>query len=323
MGRERKVTIIRSFLPMKMKTRVAVYCRVSTNRGEQIQSLANQISYYRELVGHRFDWELVGIYADIRSGKNTSGRKEFKRMLDDCENHKIDMIITKSISRFGRNTVETLKIIDKLRSLFIDVYFENENIHSIDTKNTLIISIMQAIAEAQSVDRSHNIKWGILRRLEKGTSGLYNRLCFGYQKDYEGNLTIQEEEANTVRMIFDLYLEGYSILGIIRELKNQGIKSPTGLDHWSKRAIETILSNEKYIGNVLVGKTYCINFPNNKRRTSNNPGQKYICIGSHPPIISEEQFERVKVEKAKRSNIETDEMGNKQRKSTHYSMKRS
>lgn len=155
---ERKVTLIRHYLPME-KTKVAVYCRVSTHHGEQIQSLANQISYFRDLVGGRFDWALVGIYADIRSGKNTSGREEFNRMLEDCRNHKIDMIITKSISRFGRNTEDTLKVLNMLRSLLIDVFFETENLHSQEIKNTFLISIMQAVAQAESAARSYNIKW--------------------------------------------------------------------------------------------------------------------------------------------------------------------
>ncbi len=173
------------------------------------------------------------------------------------------------------------------------------------------------------MDRSYNIKWGIYHGIEKGTSGLYDRKCFGYSQDKDGKLTIVEEEANTVRLIFDLYLKGYSILGIIRELIKQGIKSPTGLEHWSKRTIETILSNEKYTGNVLVGKTYCNDFPNNDSRINSDDRQKHLSTCNHPPIISEEQFVRIIVEKARRSNIETDETGNKQRKSTHYSMKRS
>lgn len=242
-------------------------------------------------------------------------------MLEDCRNHKIELIITKSISRFGRNTVETLDVLNKLRVLDIDVFFESENIHTHETKHIFLISLLEAAAQAESESKSKNIKWGIDRKLKNGDSKLYNRKCFGYQHSEEGNLIIAEEEAKIVLKIFDLYLNGYSILAIIRELENQNIKSPTGRDRWSKRTIETMLSKEKYTGNVLVGKTYCEDYPNNQRLVNNGERQKYLATGNHPSIISDEQFERVKAEKARRSNIQVDENGIT-RKNTHYSMKK-
>ncbi|MBC2727266.1 recombinase family protein [Desulfosporosinus sp.] len=267
------------------------------------------------------DWELVDIYADVRSGKNTSGRPRFQRMLEDCRNHKIEMIITKSISRFGRNTVETIYAINELRALLVDIYFENDNIHTKGSQNDFIISILEAYAQAESQARSENIKWGIAKGFKDGSSKLYNRKCFGYRHNQEGELIIDEEEALIVQKIFDLYLNGYSVIAIICELETLEIKSPTGKDRWSKRAIENMLINEKYIGNVLVGKTYSNEFPNNKRLVNKNESDKYLAEDCHPAIISKEKFDRVQAEKARRSNIEIDPDGVK-RKSTHYSMKK-
>jgi site-specific DNA recombinase len=307
-------------IPAYKKLKVAIYCRVSTLHNEQLNSLSNQISYYNNLVNLNLHWELVDVYSDTKSGKNTSGRNEFKRMMEDCENHKIDLIITKSISRFGRNTVEILEILNNLNNLCVDVFFENEDIHSKDTSSRFLITLLESFAQAESESRSHNIKWGIKRKSESGISKLYNRKCFGYGQDNEGTLIIIDDEALTVKRIFDLYLSGYSILGIIHELENNGIKSPTGRDRWCKRTIELMLTNEKYSGNVLLGKTYCKGFPNNKRRVNNDESEKYYSTNNHVPIISAEKFELIQEERIKRSNITLDDTGVK-RKSTHYSMR--
>jgi len=273
------------------------------------------------MVNNRINWELVDIYADVQSGKNASGRPEFQRMLEDCRNHKIDMIITKSISRFGRNTAEILDVLNKLRALLVDVYFEIENINTSETNKDIMVSLIQAAAQAESESRSSNIKWSLPKGFKDGTSKLYSRKCFGYQQDQDGNLIILEKDAQTVRRIFDLYLDGFSIIAIIHELKRLGIKSPTGKDAWSKRSIETLLGNEKYIGNVLLGKTYSKGYPNNERLINKDEKNKYLATHNHPPIISDEIFERVQSEKLRRSNIQVDNDGVK-RKSTHYSMKK-
>jgi len=317
----RKVTEIRGIY-RQLKIRVAIYCRVSTNHEEQAQSLNNQVSYYKEMVSHHPEWELIDIYTDVQSGKNTTGRAGFKKMLADCFSRKIDLVITKSISRFGRNTTEILDVLNKMRARSIDVFFENENIHTRETDFSFLIPVMEAIAQADSEAKSENIKWGINRSLEKPDSKLYNRKCFGYVQDTEGMLIIQEEEAKTVRMIFDLYLRGYSIIAIIRELDSQGIKSPTGKNSWSKRTIDKMLSNEKYTGKVLMLKTYGDKYPNNKRHANNGEVQQYMVNDSHPIIISEEQFELIQNEKIRRSNIQKNESG-AIRKSTRYSMKKS
>lgn len=320
MSTERKVTRIDK-MPPKLNLKVAIYCRVSTAHAGQLESLNNQIHKYKMMVSRHLDWELVGVYSDIQSGRNIADRVDFQRMLSDCYEHKVDLIITKSISRFGRNTVDTLAVINKLRGLLVDVFFEVENIYISEANKTFLLSIFEAVAQAENKSRSQNIKWGIQRGFETSTSKFYNRKCFGYRYDSEENIIIDDNEAVIVRKIFDLYLSGYSILAIIRELKKEEIKSPTGKDSWSKRTIENILSNEKYTGNVIVGKTYTTNYLENKRRVNKGERQKYKVSDTHPPLILKDQFEQVQEEKLRRSNIHQNVDGTINRKPNHYSMK--
>jgi site-specific DNA recombinase len=321
MSNERKVTKIER-IPLMLKVKVAIYCRVSTAHADQIESLKNQIHQYKQMVKRHIDWELVDVYADIKSGKNTTDRVEFQRMLSDCYDHKIDLIITKSVSRFGRNTVDILDVINKLRSLLVDVYFEVENINTSETSKTFLLSILEAVAQADSESKSQNIRWGIRRGFERGNSKFYNRKCYGYINASDGNIVIDEYQSKVVQKIYELYLNGYSILAIIRYLEEECIKSPTGKNHWSKRTIDTMLSNEKYTGNVLVGKTYGLEYPNNKRIINKGEFQKYLAMDCHFPIISQELFDKVQFEKITRSNIQVVD-DNVTRRTTHYSMKRS
>ena len=321
MSNERKVTKIER-IHLMLKVKVAIYCRVSTAHADQIESLKNQIHQYKQMVKRHLDWELVDVYADIKSGKNTTARVEFQRMLSDCYDHKIDLIITKSLSRFGRNTVDTLAVINKLRSLLVDVYFEVENISISETSKTFLLSILNAVAQADSESRSQNIRWGIQRGFETGNSKFYNRKCYGYINASDGNIVIDDEQSKVVQKIYELYLNGYSILAIIRYLEEECIQSPTGKEHWAKRTIDTMLSNEKYTGNVVVGKTYGLEYPNNKRIINKGEFQKYLAIDCHFPIISQELFDKVQLEKTRRSNIQVVD-DNATRRTTHYSMKRS
>ena len=319
MPENRKVTTIPP--TPKFISRVGLYCRVSTKSEEQLNSLSNQISYLTRLIAARLGWQLVDIYIDIKPGSNTSSRNEFQRMMDDCQAGKLDVVVTKSVSRFGRNTVETLHALNKMRSWNIDVYFENEELHTKDGQSTFIISVLEGIAQEENTNRSQNISWGILRKVENGNAQILRRKCYGYYQDEESNLQIQEDEAVVVRSVFDMYLQGASIVGIVRELEKHGVKSPTGKDRWCKRTIETMLSNEKYTGNVVVFKSYNFGFPDRKRRSNKGEKDMYIAIDSNPEIISKAHFEKVQEEKARRSNVIRNESGSV-RKKTHYSTKR-
>lgn len=316
---KRKVTIIPPTL--RFITHVAIYCRVSSDSKEQLNSLANQISFLTQYVYQNAQWRLVDIYIDIHSGRDTASRSEFERMMNDCAMNKIEKIVTKSISRFGRNTVDTLDAINTLRTLGVDVYFQNENLSSLSGDNSFLISLIEAIAQEESVQRSENIRWGIVKRAKDGKGEIFLRTCFGYGRGDDGNLRIIEVEADIVRMIFDWYLQGFSVLAIRKELHKLSIKSPTGQENWSKRTIETMLENEKYAGDVLAMKTFTEPYPNRKRKTNKGKYDRFVFERHHPAIIPKDVFEQVRATRLERSNVVVDESG-KARKSTRYSMKK-
>ena len=294
--------------PPKREKRVGIYCRVSSNSSEQLKSLTAQVSALTRLTAATPQWLLVDVYMDIASSKTGSSRKEFSRMIEDCNSHNLDIIITKSISRFGRDTVDTLEALNQLKTLGVRVIFEQEDLDTANTDSDLMISIIEAIAQAENESRSDNIKWGIKQRAAQGTSKLYNRKCYGYKNDVDGSLIIDDEEAKNVRMIFNLYLQGKSILGIVKELERLGIKSPTRKVTWPKRTVDVMLSNEKYIGNVRL-------LDNGKNDLC------YLAEGNNPAIISKEMYQAVQVEKQHRSNVIEGEEGS-QRKSKKYSSKK-
>jgi DNA invertase Pin-like site-specific DNA recombinase len=321
MSKERKIILLNPIPKMPpLYKRVAIYCRVSTNHTAQEESLKAQIDRYQKMVEARFDWKLVKTYSDTASGRNTTGRTEFMNLMNDCKAGKIDLIITKSISRFGRNTVDILSNIRELRKYDVDVFFEAENMYASDGSSELMLSIISAVAQEDSASKSQNIRIGIEYKLTNGTSHLYSRPCYGYKKGENGNLTIDEKQAKNVRWIFDLYLQGHSVLSIIRELKKRRVKSPSGNVVWSKRAIETLLANEKYAGDVIVGKTFRHEFPSSTRGTNHGERKKFEMTNSHQPIIQREVFDKVQQERKMRSNIGID-AGKAVRKNTRYSMK--
>ena len=315
-----KVTRLPYFPKLKLYTRVAIYCRVSTAHAAQEESLEAQIARFEEMVALRRDWQLVEVYSDVASGKSTAGRPAFNRLMQDCADGKIDMILSKSLSRFGRNTVEILENIYKLREHNVDAFFEVENMRISETGKDFLLSVLSAVAQEESAWRSGSIKTGINHKLSDGTSQLYTRPCYGYRKGSDGELVIDEEKAENVRLIFDLYVQGHSVISIVKELEQRGIKSPGGKDAWPKRAVETLLENEKYIGNVLVGKTYSREFPDTRRRRNQGEKEMWLCENAHAPIISRELFDQARQERERRSNVVTVD-GKRVRKDTHYSMK--
>nr|WP_302925451.1 recombinase family protein [Holdemania filiformis] len=275
---------------------------------EQLQSLTAQVSHLTRITAATPQWLLADVYMDIETSKTGSFRKEFNRMLEDCQAHKLDIVITKNISRFGRDTVETLDALNRLKAFGIRVIFEQEELDTANTDSDLIISVIESVAQAENESRSENIKWGIKNRAASGKSKLYDRKCYGYKHGADGRLIIDEETAKNVKLIFDLYLSGQSVVGIIKELEKREILSPTGKEKWCKRTIDVMLSNEKYTGDVKLLK-------------SGNSEVQYLSTDNNPAIISKETFEVVQIEKARRSNVTSGESG-KQRKSKKYSSKR-
>lgn len=292
----------------KREKRVGIYCRVSTNSMEQLQSLTAQVSHITRITAATPQWLLADVYMDIATSKTGSSRKEFNRMLEDCQAHKLDIVITKNISRFGRDTVETLDALNQLKSHGIRVIFEQEELDTANTDSDLIISVIESVAQAENESRSENIKWGIKNRAASGKSKLYDRKCYGYKHNADGRLMIDEEMAKNVKLIFDLYLSGQSVVGIIKELECRKIPSPTGKERWCKRTIDVMLSNEKYTGDVKLLK-------------SGNSEVQYLSTDNNPAIVSKETFGAVQIEKTRRSNVEIDENGRK-RKKQKYSTKK-
>lgn len=295
--------------PPKREKRVGIYCRVSTNSMEQLQSLTTQVSHLTRLTATVPQWLLSDVYMDIATSKTGSSRKEFNRMLEDCKSHKLEIVITKDVSRFGRDTVEVLDAFNQLKVLGVRVIFEGNSLDTANTSSDLMVAVIESIAQAENESRSENIKWGIKQRAAEGTSKLYDRKCYGYKHDEKGHLMIDEETAKNVKLIYDLYLSGQSVVGIIKELAKRKILSPKGKENWNKRSIEWILSNEKYTGNVELLK-------------SSKSEVHYLASGSHPAIISKEVFEAVQMEKGRRSNI-VEGKGGRRRKNTKYSSKKS
>ena len=293
--------------PPKREQRVGIYARVSSNSAEQLQSLSAQVSHLTRVIAANQRWLLVDVYMDIASSKTGSSRKEFARMLKDCQSHELEIIFAKSVSRFGRDTEEILDALHRLKLLGVRVVFEQEALDTADTDNNLMISILESIAQAENELRSGNIKWGIQRRAESGASKLFNRKCYGYTNAKDGSLTIEKKEEENVKLIFDLYLQGKSVIGIVSELARLGIKSPTGKDKWCKRTIDIMLSNEKYAGNV-------------RPLNDGKHDKHYLARDNNPVIIAKETFQAVQIEKQHRSNVATGENGNR-RKGEKYSSK--
>lgn len=292
----------------RLEKKVGIYCRVSTAEKEQLYSLAEQISALTRAVANVSQWRLADVFIDIASAKGDIPRREFERLMKECEAHNISVVLTKSISRFGRDTVETLTVINNLKAVGVRIIFEQENLDTAEVDSDLMISVMESLAQAENESRSENIRMGLAMRAANGTSGLYKRKLYGYTKNINGELVIDEEQAKNVRDIFRWYLDGASVLGIIKKLYDAGVLSPTGKEKWNKRTIEIMLSNEKYTGTVTLLDS----------ATQEYEYQMKECI---PPIITENEFRAVQEEKKKRSNIVTDDEGT-HRSSKKYSSKK-
>lgn len=286
------------------KTRVAAYCRVSTEFEEQESSYEMQVEHYTSYIMSNPDWELVEVYADDGiSATNTAKRESFNRMIQDCRDGKIDMILTKSISRFSRNTVDCLKFTRELKGLNIAVYFEKENINTLDAKGEVLMTIMAALAQQESESLSSNVRLGIQFRNQAGKVQVNHKRFLGYTKDKDGKLIIVPEEAEIVRRIYAEYMDGASFLQIKRGLEADGILNGAGNAKWYESNIKQILTNEKYIGDALLQKTYTVNTLEKKRVINNGLAPKYYVEGSHEAIIERDVFFLVQAEIVRRANI--------------------
>lgn len=283
----------RLLTPARNTLRVAAYCRVSTMHDEQLSSLLMQKEYFEAYIREHKDWQFTGIYTDQGTGRNLQKRKAFQQLLLDCRQGKIDLILTKSITRLGRNTVDILECFRELKQLGVDVFFELEKQYLSDPKSELMITVMAAVSQEESWQKSQNIQWGIQRSFEDPNTKYKNRICYGYCHDQNGKLVIDKEQAEIVKMIFILYLDGYSLRGISKELAAKGVKSPCGSQYWCPETLNKILKNEKYTGDVLLQKTFVSSFFSGKQKHNLGEKARYLHHGSHPAIIEKKIYNLV------------------------------
>lgn len=279
------------------KRRVAAYARVSTDSDEQLSSYEAQVDFYTRYIQSKPEWEFVSVYTDEGvTGTNTKKREGFNRMIDDALAGKIDLILTKSISRFARNTVDTLTTIRRLKEKGIEVYFEKENIYTLDAKGEVMITIMSSLAQEESRSISENVTWGKRKSMADGKFSLAYKRFLGYRKGSDGLPEIVEKEAETVRKIYSMFLDGKTIRTIADQLTSEGIPTPAGKQQWSVSTIMSILQNEKYKGDALLQKTYTVDFLSKTIKKNNGEITQYYIQNSHPAIIDPDTFELVQNE---------------------------
>lgn len=287
------------------KLRVAAYCRVSTDSEEQETSYEAQCRHYTEYISENPDWEMAGIYADEGiSGTQAGKRPEFLRMIEDCGKGEIDFIITKSISRWARNTLDSLNYIRKLKDLGIPVLFEKENINTMDARGELLITIMSSIAQQESQSISQNVRMGIRYHMQQGRGWVNTTTFLGFGPgEKSGDLVIIPEEADLVRRIFREFLEGYSPAMIGRHLEQDGILTKSGSQKWHASTITNILENEKYAGDMLLQKYYTKDFLTHRMVKNRGELPQYFVEDHHPPIIPKEIYNQVQGELARRGAL--------------------
>ena len=304
---QRTVTVIpakpqMNQLSVKRQLRVAAYCRVSTEEEEQQSSYEAQCTYYTDKIMTNPEWTMAGIFADEGiTGTSTKKRDDFNRMIRKCRQKKIDLILTKSISRFARNTLDSLKYIRALKELGIGIIFEKENINTLEMDTELIITFMSDFAQSESESISANVRWGKRQAMKEGKTSVNFRKLYGYYLDSEGNPRVDSDQAEVIRGIYNRYLQGASLRMIRQELEAEGIPNPAGREKWGIGQIRNILGNEKYCGDVLMQKTFiqdCIS-----KKVVKNTGQlpMYLIQNNHPAIVSREVYQAVQAEKARRS----------------------
>ena len=280
---------------LNQQLKVAAYCRVSTEFEQQQSSFETQVNFYTEYINANPKWELVSIYADDgASGTQIYWRNGFMKMLEDARAKKFDLLITKSFSRFARNTVDTINVVREFRDLGIDILFEDMNIHTMDTSGELLITVFSAIAQEENRNLSKNVTWGYQKKFERGET-LIPSSIMGYQK-HEGCIEINSKEAQVVRLIASLFLDGLTCYGIKKYLEEHQIKTKKGIKMWSVTTIENMLKNEKYTGNSLLQKTICTDYLRKERKKNEGERHQYYVKDSHPAIYSQDVYDLIQEE---------------------------
>lgn len=295
---KKTIRVIEPTIPLlKKKKRVAAYARVSSGKDAMLISLSAQVSYYSELIQRNSEWEYAGVYADEALTGTKEDRTNFQKLLKACRNGEIDIILTKSISRFARNTVTLLEAVRELKKYGVDVYFERENIHSLSGDGELMLTILASFAQEESLSASENQKWRIKKNFEEGKP--WSATILGYRL-VDGKFEIEPEEAELVRRIYNEYLDGAGCLTIAKSLDADGVPPRKG-QRWHPNTINKILHNYNYTGNLILQKTYRENHITKKTRVNEGQLPKYLVEESHEAIIPLEMFEAVQREMERRS----------------------
>ena len=303
----RKVTIIPANSkraepgkPANQKLRVAAYCRVSTDSEEQINSYKNQLAYYTEKINSKTEWKFAGVYADEGiTGTSMKHREDFKRMLRACREGRIDLILCKSVSRFGRNSVDVLRTIRTLRERNIGVLFEKEGVDTRTMNSELILAFHSAFSQSESESISGNVRWGLRKAYENGTIQIGPNL-YGFRREKDGPVLVDEEKAAVIRQIAQWFLDGDSLHTIADKLAQRHIPSPKGKDTWSTVTLRSLLTNEKYKGDALLQKTYRPSLFSDRAVQNDGDLPKYYVEGVLPRILEPEMFDHIQEELAKR-----------------------
>lgn len=293
------------------KRRVAGYARVSTDSEEQLTSYEAQVDYYTQYIQSKPEWQFVKVYTDEGiSAVNTKRREGFNQMIADALAGKIDLIVTKSVSRFARNTVDSLVTVRKLKEKGVEVYFEKENIYTLDSKGELLITIMSSLAQEESRSISENVTWGQRKRFADGKVSMPYKQFLGYEKGIDKMPKVVDEEAALVRRIYSLFMSGKTTGAIARMLTAEGIPTPGQKKNWQASTIQSILTNEKYKGDALLQKKFTVDFLSKKMKVNEGEVPQYYVEHSHEAIIAPEEFNLVQLELARRKALGRKYSGN-------------
>jgi DNA invertase Pin-like site-specific DNA recombinase len=288
----------------KKRLRVAPYCRVSTDSDEQLNSYEAQIEYYTSKIAENPEWSMVRLYADEGiTGTSMRKRKEFLKLIEDCEKGKIDMVITKSVTRFARNTLEGIQTVRQLKRMGIGVFFEKENTNTLYLDNEMVLTFFFSQAQAESESLSGNVRWGHRKNFQDGKVYYQYKSFLGYRRGPDGQPEIDEEEAAIVRRIFSEFLMGNSLRKICHSLESDGIKTVRGRDTWSESTLKSMLRNEKYIGDALLQKTYIADLFTHQSKKNRGELPQYYVHDCHPAIIDRTTFQKVQEELARRASL--------------------
>jgi DNA invertase Pin-like site-specific DNA recombinase len=296
--KEKKITKIEALSKLPKKTRVAAYARVSNGKDAMLHSLSAQINYYKKVIQDNKDWQFVGVYADEALTGTKDSRQEFQQLLEDSKAGKIDMIITKSISRFARNTMTLLETVRELDKLNVDVFFEEQNIHSISSEGEMVLTLLASVAQEESRSVSENMKWRIKKEFQQGEIW-GGRSPLGYNLKNK-TFRVIPKEAELVQLIYKLYVDGNGAEAICQILDEKGIK-PKESKKWGPSSIIKILSNRNYTGDLLLQKTYLNNHLSKKQVINKGELDRYLVKGNHEAIISKELFDKVQRIKQERA----------------------